>query len=89
MQRRNGSTTRPLLSAAATPKLGDDMQTSTDYWLSRDEVADRLKLPIATIAQWASQKKGPPFAKIGRFARYKLSDLLAWEDAQATGGEAA
>lgn len=58
------------------------MQTSEDYWLSRQEVADRLKLPVKTLAQWSSLHKGPRFAKIGKFARYKLTDLVAWEDAQ-------
>lgn len=62
------------------------MHTSEDYWLSRQEVADRLKVPVKTLAQWASQGKGPRFAKIGRFARYKLTDCVAWENAQVTGG---
>ncbi|WP_346765076.1 helix-turn-helix domain-containing protein [Rhodococcus sp. BL-253-APC-6A1W] len=64
------------------------VHTSEDYWLSREEVADRLKLPAKTLAQWATQKKGPRFSKIGRFARYKLSDITAWEDDQVTGGAA-
>lgn len=64
------------------------MHTSEDYWLSRGEVADRLKLPVKTVAQWAHQNKGPKYSKIGRFARYKMSDLIAWENAQETGGTA-
>jgi len=64
------------------------MHTSEDYWLSREEVAGRLKLPVKTLAQWASQGKGPRYSKIGRFARYKMSDLIEWENAQATGGAA-
>lgn len=58
------------------------MHTSEDYWLSRQDVADRFKLPVKTVAQWASLGKGPRFAKIGKFARYKLSDVIAWEEAQ-------
>ncbi|QKT12170.1 helix-turn-helix transcriptional regulator [Rhodococcus sp. W8901] len=64
------------------------MHTSEDYWLSREEVAGRLKVPPKTLAQWATQKKGPRFSKIGRFARYKFSDIVAWEDNQVTGGAA-
>ncbi len=63
------------------------MTTETDYWLTRIEAAERLKLPPKTLSNWASLGRGPRFAKIGRFARYRLSDLVAWEDAQATGGE--
>lgn len=60
------------------------MHTSEDYWLSREEVAGRLKLPVKTLAQWASQGKGPRFARIGRFTRYRLADLEAWEEEQFT-----
>ena len=55
-------------------------------WLTRPEVAERLKIPPKTLAEWASQKKGPPFTKIGRFSRYRLSEVIAWEQRQATGG---
>lgn len=65
------------------------MHTSEDYWLSREEVAGRVKVPVKTLAEWASRGKGPRFYKIGRYARYKMSDLIAWEEAQATGGDAA
>lgn len=65
------------------------MHTSEDYWLSREEVASRVKVPVKTLAEWASRGKGPRFYKIGRYARYKMSDLIAWEEAQATGGDAA
>ncbi|QII05912.1 helix-turn-helix domain-containing protein [Rhodococcoides fascians A25f] len=65
------------------------METTEHYWLTRDETATRLKIPRKTLAQWASQGRGPRFSKIGRFARYKLVDVIAWEDAQATGGEGA
>ncbi|MBF6233776.1 helix-turn-helix domain-containing protein [Nocardia farcinica] len=56
-----------------------------DHWLSREEVAARLKIPTKTLTQWAWQGKGPRFAKIGRFARYRLADLEAWENEQFTG----
>lgn len=64
------------------------MNQGPDYWLSREEVASRLKLPVKTVAQWAHQNKGPKYSKIGKFARYKMSDLIAWENAQVTGGAA-
>ena len=63
-------------------------QTLEDYWLTRLEVAERLRVPEKTLAQWACQGKGPKYAKFGRHCRYRLSDLIAWENAQATGGAA-
>ncbi|NNH73002.1 helix-turn-helix domain-containing protein [Nocardia uniformis] len=55
------------------------MDTGNDTWLSTEEVARRLKIPEKTLAVWASGHRGPRFARIGRFRRYKLDDLLAWE----------
>ena len=65
------------------------MEASSDYFLTRQEVADRLKVPAKTLAVWASAGKGPRFARIGKYARYRMSDVLAWEEAQVTGGDAA
>jgi hypothetical protein len=59
-----------------------------DTWLTRQEVADREKLPPATLAQWGSQGKGPRYAKFGRHVRYRLSDVIAWENAQFGGDDA-
>ncbi len=62
------------------------MDTDNDTWLSTEEVARRLKVPEKTLAVWASGHRGPRFARIGRFRRYKLDDLLAWEDEQLAHG---
>lgn len=58
--------------------------TSNDTWLTRAELADRLKVAEKTLAQWGS-RKGPRFAKIGGSVRYRMSDVIAWEDAQFGG----
>jgi hypothetical protein len=64
------------------------MPTSEDYWLTRPEVGERIKVPVKTLAQWASQGKGPKYALFGRHARYRLTDLMAWENAQFSRGAA-
>jgi excisionase family DNA binding protein len=56
-------------------------------WLTRDEVADRLRVPKQTLAVWASKGTGPRFAKFGRHVRYRLTDVTAWEE-QMVGGVA-
>ena len=50
-----------------------------DRWLSRQELADRFGLPVKTLAQWASKGTGPHYARMGRHARYRLSDVIDWE----------
>ena len=44
-----------------------------DGWMSRQELADRLGVPVKTPAEWASKGTGPPYAKFGRHVRYRLS----------------
>lgn len=63
-------------------------QSDATTWLTRVELAGRVQIPIATLAQWASQGKGPRYARFGRHVRYRLSDVIAWENAQF-GGDAA
>ncbi|MGW6123123.1 helix-turn-helix domain-containing protein [Nocardia sp. NPDC055165] len=48
-------------------------------WLTTDDVASRLKIPPKTLANWAYLGKGPRFARIGRHRRYRLEDLVTWE----------
>jgi excisionase family DNA binding protein len=61
------------------------MSNSTDErWLSRQELADRLRLPVKTLAQWASKGTGPRYARMGRHVRYRLSDVIEWEAARVS-----
>jgi hypothetical protein len=55
-----------------------------DQWLTRKQVAAREQMAEATLAQWGSgrERRGPKFAKFGRHVRYRLSDVIAWENAQ-------
>jgi excisionase family DNA binding protein len=61
---------------------------SENVWLTRQEVADRARVPVATLAQWAHKGSGPRYALFGRHARYRLSDVIAWEEAQFGDGAA-
>lgn len=60
-----------------------------ERWLSRQELADRYGLPIRTLAQWASKGTGPRYARLGRHARYRLSDVTAWEATRLRDGPGA
>jgi hypothetical protein len=53
-----------------------------DVWMTRAEVADRFRKPASTLAQWASKGLGPRYAIFGKSARYRLSDVVNWENAQ-------
>lgn len=77
------------VDVSASPKSIDAEETrfpGNDFWLSTEEVSRRLKIPAKTLNNWASLGKGPRFARMGRFRRYRLSDLVAWEEVQLEKG---
>jgi excisionase family DNA binding protein len=51
------------------------------------EVAEYLKIPEHTLAQWRSRGKGPRYSKQGRHVRYDWRDVDAYRDEQSRGGE--
>lgn len=84
------ATSKPLPSsggfAPTEPTSGVDTSGLDEIWLSTNEVARRLQIPVKTLAAWAAGGRGPRFARMGRYRRYRLSDLLAWEQAQVERG---
>lgn len=52
------------------------------------EVADYLGVPVKTLDKWAYLGAGPRYAKVGRYRRYRWSDVERWID-QQSGGAAA
>ncbi|TWS26612.1 helix-turn-helix domain-containing protein [Tsukamurella sputi] len=83
-----------LAAEAAAERAVEDRQPepraeNTPIWLTRAEVAERFSVPVQTLATWAVRGFGPRFSKFGRHCRYKLSDVIAWENAQSVGGDAA
>ncbi|WP_353853547.1 helix-turn-helix domain-containing protein [Nocardia sp.] len=76
-------------NASDEPSITSPARSDDEVWLSSLDVSQRLKIPIKTLASWASAGRGPRFARMGRYRRYRLSDLLAWEQEQlARGGGA-
>lgn len=62
------------------------MQASPIY-IDTAAAADLLGLSVDTLIRWRSDKRGPRWYRLGRLVRYKRSDLLAWVDSQASGGD--
>jgi len=53
--------------------------TSTDdELLTISEVADFLRVPVATLRYWRHLGTGPTSFRIGRAVRYIRADVLAW-----------
>jgi|GraSoiStandDraft_42_1057292.scaffolds.fasta_scaffold2249246_1 predicted DNA-binding transcriptional regulator AlpA len=56
-----------------------------DKHLTPEDLADREGIPLQTVYTWNSRAAGPRFMKIGRHVRYRLADVIEWEDARLTG----
>jgi excisionase family DNA binding protein len=46
--------------------------------LTPEAVAELTGLPVGTLAQWRSQKRGIPYLKIGRTVRYDPMDVQVY-----------
>ena len=50
--------------------------------LTEQEVADRLTVKVATLRDWRTDKKGPPYTKLVGTIRYPEDKLDNWVDQQ-------
>lgn len=50
------------------------------------EVATRIGIPVATLAQWRWRGVGPGYLKLGRHVKYDWSVVSDWLQDQAQGG---
>ncbi|MEU0520651.1 helix-turn-helix domain-containing protein [Streptosporangium sp. NPDC006007] len=53
--------------------------------LTVEDLAARLRVPPDTVYRWNSRGGGPAYIKVGRHARYRLADVIAWEDTRRVG----
>lgn len=51
-------------------------------YMTRDELAQELRVTTRTLDKWAVLRKGPPKVQIGARCYYRRRDVLAWLDAQ-------
>lgn len=46
--------------------------------LDSHEVANYLKVSESTLSRWRTERKGPPFVRLGGIARYRLDSVDQW-----------
>jgi predicted DNA-binding transcriptional regulator AlpA len=49
-----------------------------------EDLARRESVPVQTVYGWNKTGGGPPPMKIGRYVRYRLADVIAWEESRIT-----
>jgi predicted DNA-binding transcriptional regulator AlpA len=57
--------------------------------LSMQDLADREGVPLQTVRQWRVKGTGPRGMAIGKYVRFRLSDVLDWEESRADANGAA
>lgn len=58
------------------------MSFGIDGYEDTRRVAEILGLSPATLAQWRSQGKGPPYTKIGNRIVYRITSVYWWLEQQ-------
>ena len=56
-------------------------------FLNEREVAESLKISVASLRRWRLLKRGPKYRKLGASVRYATEDITRWVDSQPSGGE--
>lgn len=55
--------------------------------LTETDVAERLKVSLASVRRWRLERRGPTFVKVGALVRYRPEDLESWVTALPTSGD--
>lgn len=59
--------------------MGDSIR---ETHLSPADLAEREGVPLETIYAWNRTGAGPRYMRIGRHVRYRLADVIRWEDSR-------
>lgn len=51
---------------------------AVDEWVTPQELAAELKVPLDSIYVWNSKGTGPAYSRFGRHVRYTRRDIRTW-----------
>ncbi len=51
---------------------------SFDRLLTVEDLAEYLGVPVATIYAWRYHRQGPPGFRVGKYLRFRWSDVETW-----------
>jgi excisionase family DNA binding protein len=58
----------------------NDLLSNPDRLLSVEELAEVTGVPLSSIRKWAAKGAGPRRLRIGKYIRYRASDVRVWLD---------
>lgn len=50
--------------------------------LSPEDLARREGVPLETVYLWNRKGSGPRYMRVGRHVRYRLADVISWEESR-------
>lgn len=65
-----------------SPALPDHLVVPPRDWMSPQELADWLGVPVKSVYVWNQARTGPRGTKIGKHVRYSRQSVAAWLAAQ-------
>ena len=55
-------------------------------FLTEKDVAEQIKVSLASLRRWRLLQRGPRFIKVGALVRYRAEDLEQWLETLPAGG---
>nr|WP_300146155.1 helix-turn-helix domain-containing protein [Propionicimonas sp.] len=78
--------TRSTLPSAASSDPGGDARGLVPL-MDVAELAAYLGVPVSTVYDWRTRRKGPPAYRFGKHLKFAVADVQAWVEAQREPGE--
>lgn len=70
------------MSSSTTQAPVSSFAEANGAHLTPRQLAEREGVPVQTVYIWNTNGTGPRRMKIGRHVRYRLADVIEWEEAQ-------
>ncbi|MFC4245090.1 helix-turn-helix domain-containing protein [Gryllotalpicola reticulitermitis] len=67
-----------MTSASPPPQL----PTGLDPMMDVKALAEFLRVPVSTIYDWRTNRKGPPGYRVGKHVVFQASEVKAWLEEQ-------
>jgi hypothetical protein len=74
-------------SAEIPPPQPPDLLDRAAF-ITSEELAGLVRVPLHTVANWAARGGGPAFTKVGIYRRYRSAVVKAWLKARDRGDTA-